>query len=328
MRKFKQVSGAKTLNAVLRISLDRKVINLKRTFTTDHGFSGALIVGITDNMSKKLELELLKVLNSIEAILPTSALIIASDSSGQGQGILEDPSNPNPKIQYLRSKHDVLPRSDISKSRVLRNMYVQAIRKDPAFTNYELIVVVDLDGSNTRITESAFRSALDSAFQWDALAANQLGKYRDIESLRHEYWSPNNCMREFRWLKSFINENQAWENAVKSRMIRISAHEPPISVDSAFGGLCIYKRWIFEEFDYDSDRMYEDSENSHVTLNRKAKAGGARIFIHPELINSNGRHLHFLQKEFTRQLKLRAHSFPFTFLLPFLRGIRNSLQKQ
>ena len=311
-----------------RISLDRKVINLKRVPATDYAFSSALIVGITDNISKKLELELLKVLNSIEAILPSKALIIKSNLNSKEHNTLEHPSKSESKINYLIAKDDAVSQSNDSKSRALRNAYVRAIREDPAFTNSELIVVVDLDGSNSSITESSFRRALSSAFQWDALAANQLGKYRDIESLRHEYWSPNNCMSEFLWLKSFINENQAWGNAVKSRMLRIPTHKFPISVDSAFGGLCIYKRWIFEQFDYSSDGQYGESENSHVTLNRKAKEVGARIFIHPELINSSERHLHFLQKEFARQLKLRAHTFPFIFLLPFLRRVRNSLKKQ
>ena len=304
------------------------MIILNKTLITEHGFSGALIVGITNNMSMKLELELLEILTNIQAILPTKALIIASHLSGQEKSTQEYPLEDGSRIHYLRAKDETLSRSDDSKSRELRNMYVRAIREDPAFANSELIVVVDLDENSTHITESSFRRALGSAFQWDALAANQLGKYRDIESLRHKYWSPNNCMSEFMWLKSFLSENKAWKSAVKSRMLRIPTHKSPISVDSAFGGLCIYKRWIFEHCDYSADGQYEESENSHVTFNRKAKEGGARIFIHPELINTNARHLHFLQKEFTRQIKLRAHTFPFILLLPFLRRVRNLLQKK
>jgi len=212
--------------------------------------------------------------------------------------------------------------------RAIRNIYVQAIRENPKYANCELVVVVDLDGSNKAITESAFRIALDSAFQWDALAANQTGKYRDIESLRHEFWAPNNSIDEFRWFRFFINEKKAWEKAVKKKQIKISTRNPPISVDSAFGGLCIYKRWIFEKFDYSHYDKLANSENSHVTLNRKAKAGGARIFIHPALINSKGRHLHFFQEEMIRRLKRSAHSLPFVYFLPFLRWLRATLQER
>jgi hypothetical protein len=300
---------------------------MNRTLTADHGFSSALVVTVTDNVSKRLELELSEILNSINAVLPTEALIVTSSQKSRVVDALESPLESGSKVHYLTAIDDTLSGSDDSKSRKLRNMYVHAIREDPVFAKSELIVVVDLDGSNRSITESSFRSALGSAFQWDALAANKLGKYRDIESLRHKHWSPNNCMSDFMWLKSFLKENQAWERAVKSKMLRIPTHVSPISVDSAFGGLCIYKRWIFEQCDYNYDGEHMQSENSHVTLNRKAKGNGARVFIHPELINSKRRHLHFLQKEFIRQLKLRSHAFPFIFLLPLLRRLRYTLQK-
>jgi hypothetical protein len=293
----------------------------------EHQFRGALIVGITSNMSKKLELGLLKIMDNLGAILPTTALIVVSDSSRQSQSTDMGLSNLDSRIEYLIPNQETLPSaSDDSKSRVLRNVYVQAIRENPVHADYELIVVLDLEGSSMVISEPAIRVALNSAFQWDMLAANQTGKYRDIESLRHEFWSPNNSIDEFRWFRSFVNEKKAWEKAVKRRLIRISTRNPPIPVDSAFGGFCIYKRWIFEKFDYGHDGKLADSENSHVTLNRKAKADGAQLYIHPALINSNGRHLHFFQEGLTRRLKLRAHSFPFAFFVPYLRNLRTTLK--
>lgn len=305
------------------------MINLNRALAGQYQFKGALIVGTTHSMSKKLELDLLKIVNNLDAILPTTALIIDSESGHPSLSTQVNLLNLDSRIEYLRVKQEILPiNSDESKSRALRNIYVNAIRENPAYVNCELIVVVNLEGSIVAITDSAFRLALDSAFQWDMLAANQIGKYRDIESLRHEFWSPNNSIDEFRWFRSFMNEKKAWDRTVARRLIRISKRNPPIPVDSAFGGLCIYKRWIFEKFDYSHDGKVADNENSHVTLNRKAKAGGAQIYIHPALINSNGRYLHFLQEEITRRLKRRAHSFPFAFFLPYLRDLRSSIQER
>lgn len=302
---------------------------MDRAITADHQFKEALIVGIIDVMSKKAEVDLLKVMKSLGAILPTTALIVNINSDRQGRGIQEKLSNPDSRIKYMSAgiytPHGARDNLELS---AMRNIYVQAIRENPEYVNCELIVEVDLDGSNTAITESAFRIALDSAFQWDALAANQAGKYRDIESLRHEFWAPNNSIDELRWFRFFMNEKKAWEKAVKKKQIRISTRNPPISVDSAFGGLCIYKRWIFEKFDYSYHDKLANSENSHVTLNRKAKAGGARIFIHPALINSKGRHLYFLQEEMICWLKRSVHSFPFVYFLPFLRWLRTTRQKR
>ena len=303
------------------------MINLDRAFMAGHQFKEALIVGIIDVISKNAELELLKVTNSLEAILPTTALIINLNSNSQGRGTQEKSFDSDSRIKYMSAKIQTSQgKRDNLELRAAKNMYVQAIRENPEYANCGLIVEVNLNGSNTAITESAFRIALDSAFQWDALAANQAGKYRDIESLRHEFWAPNNSIDEFMWFRFFINEKKAWERAVKKKQIKISAHNLPISVDSAFGGLCIYKRWIFEKFDYSHQAGLTSSENSHVTLNRKAKAVGARIFIHPALINSKGRHLHFLHVEVFRWLKRSVHYFPFVFFLPFLRRLRATTQ--
>lgn len=308
--------------------LERQVINLDQTFTAERQFKEALIVGITDVMSKKAERELLKIMNGLGAILPTTALIVIFDSERQDIGKREI-SNSDSRVKYMRLENQP-PKSvrDNLELRAVRNNYVEAIRDNPEYVNCELIVVADLDGSNTAVTQSEFRIALNSAFQWDALAANQTRKYRDIESLRHEFWAPNNSFDEFRWFRLFINEKEAWEKSVKKKQIKISTRNPPISVDSAFGGLCIYKRWIFEKFDYSYHDKLANSENSHVTLNRKAKAGGARIFIHPALINSKGRYLYFFQEEMIRRLKRSVHSFPFVYCLPFLRWLRTTLQEK
>jgi hypothetical protein len=70
-------------------------------------------------------------------------------------------------------------------------------------------------------------------------------------------------------------------------MIRIPADGAPIKVDSAFGGLGIYRRWIFENFDYSKESSEDESSIDHVSLSTKAKEAGANIYIHPGLINAN-----------------------------------------
>lgn len=300
---------------------------MNQTFAAEHQFSSAIIVGTIESVSKKTEFDLLRIMNCFAAVLPTTALIINSNPSNRdSEKILLD---LDPRVKYVSVDHEThLGITNNSQSRALRNMYVKGIRENLAYANCELVVVVDLDGRNTEITESVVRIALDSAFQWDALAANQEGKYRDIESLRHEFWSPNNNIDEFRWFRFFVSEKQAWKNAVGRRIIRISKRNPPILVDSAFGGLCIYKRWIFEKFDYSADGKLAESENPHVTINRKSRAGGAQIFIHPALINSNGRSLYFFRERIIRWLKRIAHSFPFAFFFPYLRERRATCQKR
>jgi hypothetical protein len=103
------------------------------------------------------------------------------------------------------------------------------------------------------------------------------------------------------------------------RMIRIPFNVSPILVDSAFGGLCIHRRWIFDQFDYSDDATEYAYENEHVTLHRKVRSSAGNIYIHPGLINANWT-THSLRGMPTINLLISiAQVFPFRFALPVLR---------
>jgi hypothetical protein len=148
-------------------------------------------------------------------------------------------------------------------------------------------MVVDFDIQNRKFDKKSFQRAVNERIHWDALFANQTGRYFDIFALREKNWCPRDCMEEVEDLvKLGIRRELAKEIAIWNRMTRIPVSQKPREVDSAFGGMAIYKSWIFDRFDYSIHSTPIGShESEHVALHYKAKSAGAHLFIHPGLNN-------------------------------------------
>jgi len=294
-----------------------------------YGFHRALVVGTARNASANVTTDLLRIVNSLDSIIPTFGFVVESDSDDATVSLLDDLSKRDSRIRFI-SLGNVAPQipDRIERLRHCRNAYVREIRENPDYAECDLVVVADLDGINTKINTKHLERALSSEVQWDAMAANQSARYYDILALRHPLWSPNNWLMEAEWLEPFLGEKAAKRHSMADRMIRIPSKLPPIQVDSAFGGLCIYKRWIFEECDYSEDTPEAADEIDHVTLHRKARKSLARIFIHPGLINSNWTAHSLNGPQFIRISKSLAHTFPLRFLLPVLRKISLHVAKR
>jgi hypothetical protein len=295
---------------------------LKKRQEQSFGFHRALVVGTARNASRNIGADLLRIVNSLEAILPTSAFVVESDSEDNTVSVLNTLSKADQRVRFTSLGHvaPLIP-DRIARLRFCRNAYVREIRENPNYRNCDLIVVADLDGINTKIKTDYLALALSSDISWDVLAANQSARYYDILALRHSLWSPNNWLTESQWLTPFLGEKSANRHSMVDRMIHIPPNLPPIQVDSAFGGLCIYRRWIFDSCDYTEDVPEAADEIDHVTLHRKARGAGAKLFIHPGLINSNWTAHSLNGSSFIRLLKTISHSLPFRVFLPILRKL-------
>ena len=291
-----------------------------------YGFHRALVVGTARNASKHIEDDLLRVVNSLNEILPTIGFVVESDSEDDTIAVLEKLSNIDSRIRYTTlGKLSTNFPNRILRLRHCRNAYIYEIRNNPEYKNCDLIVVADLDGINTKINSSSFEVALNSSFDWDVLTANQMARYYDILALRHPLWSPSNWLLEEQWYANFVGKRKAKVHSMSDRMIRIPKETPPFEVQSAFGGLALYKRWVFENTDYSEDCIEAQDEIDHVTLHRKVRAAGGKIFIHPSLINSNWTNHSLNGSRFIRSFKWIFHIFPLNLMLPFLRKISISV---
>jgi hypothetical protein len=159
---------------------------------------------------------------------------------------------------------------------------------------YGLLVILDLDGVNAGVvTGSAFTDAIQAApDDWGGLFGNQRQAYYDIWALRHQKWCPNDCWQEVaramryipRGMRTFA-QRKLIKQYVFDRQVLISAREAPISVDSAFGGIGIYKTKLL------SGKWYSGRDGDgrevceHVGFNLQLRSAGAKLYILPSLLN-------------------------------------------
>ena len=83
-----------------------------------------------------------------------------------------------------------------------------------------------------------------------------------------------------------MNEEESTACAVYSRMIEIGEADDWIEVDSAFGGLGIYKIDFLRGLRYKGLNDHGEELCEHVPFHKAIKANGGRIFINPSLINA------------------------------------------
>ena len=117
--------------------------------------------------------------------------------------------------------------------------------------------------------------------------ANQRGPYYDVWPLRHKHWSPNDCWAQYKFfVKNGLSVKKSKFAAVYSRMVEIDEHLDWIEVDSAFGGLAVYRRETLSDVQYIGVNEFGEEICEHLSLNAQIKSKGYRIFINPKLINA------------------------------------------
>ena len=285
-------------------------------------FKNALVVGTVRNASANVVSDLLRIVNALEKILPTKAYVVESDSSDDTVAKLTELAAKDSRIRFTSLGVVAITIPDrIQRIRHCRNEYVDEIRTNPLYKDVDLIIAADLDGINTKVDSVVLKLAIDLEISWDALAANQSARYYDIFALRHPLWSPNDWASEADWLEPFLGKKIAKRHSMADRMIRIPTTLPPIPVESAFGGLCIYRRWVFDQFDYLEEAVAPLNENEHVTIHRKLRAAGGEIYIHPGLINSKWTTHSLGARPFIKVLNSITQVFPFNLFLPILRKV-------
>ncbi len=263
-----------------------------------------ILVGTVNNVSKKLEKDLLVVLQAFSFFGEVKIFLVESDSSDATREILDGLSNRYRNFHYisLGQLRDKIP-DRIERIRHCRNRYVDYIRSFDEISLPNYVVVADLDGMNGKLTESAVQSCF-SRTDWDGVFANQRGGYYDILALRHELWQPNDYNEELEWFRSLViparqglprfyehirmrlEYDRARKQAIYRKMIRLNASQPWIDVDSGFGGIAIYKSSVFLRYDYSLVDKSKSGENEHVTLHSKMRSDGLRLWINPGFINT------------------------------------------
>ena len=246
-----------------------------------------LIVGTIRNCGARITAEYNRINTAFAAIGETKWLIVESDSDDNTTEKLHLLSQSTADFNYL-SLGKLSPSMPKRTHRIAhcRNLCLEQIKINPNYSNSNYIVVADLDGVNSKLTPAAVASCF-TRDDWDACFANQDGPYYDIWALRHRFWSPNDYWDQYNFLISqSVKPHIAIRIAHFSRSITIPGDGGWIEVDSAFGGLGIYRRSIFVTGSYNGTSIHQGELCEHVQFHEILRQNGAKLFIVPSLINN------------------------------------------
>jgi hypothetical protein len=265
-----------------------------------------VVAGVARDCERTVRNDVFRLFQSLRKCKTLSWLVVESDSSDKtldSLGALEV-DVPSFRFMSLGSLQQKMP---VRTQRIAhcRNAYLEQLKSDPLYADIDCVVVADLDGVNNLVTGDGFASCWMRS-EWDVCTANQRGPYYDIWALRHRIWNPNDCWQQYQFLIDHKAPREAARWAVTyTKMINIGEMEEWIEVDSAFGGLAVYRRHVLDGVVYSGLDEAGGIVCEHVSLNNQIRSNGYRIFINPRLINTADiSHAH--QRTFAQCLRRRC----------------------
>ena len=249
--------------------------------------ANVLIVGVARNCEQTIVQNVSALRRAFVSAKSVSHYVVESDSDDGTVELLQTLKNTLSGFQFvsLGRLSDQYPKRT-ERLAYCRNEYQRYAREVTLDSRCDFVVVADLDGINAEITEDAVQSCW-CRDDWDACFANQKGPYYDIWALRHSLWSPNDCWAQERFYRTFLKV-KAWSTwlSVQSRQITIPPHSEWIAVESAYGGLGIYRSHLFL---LDVGHVGLDDEGEEIcdipSLHQGMRLHGARLMINPALLN-------------------------------------------
>ena len=184
----------------------------------------------------------------------------------------------------------------------LRNTYLKHVRREMG--RFDYLIVLDCDEVNEMpISCASFMRALEFLAQDSQRAgvfANQLGTYYDLWALRHARLCPSDVWEEVldHVTRFGGSDAEAFRQTMKKRAFSLEPDSPPLEVDSAFGGLGIYKMSsvLRNSARYSGHKVkvlparkgptevgWQVCE--HVSFNQGFRRNGEALFVLPFLIN-------------------------------------------
>lgn len=250
--------------------------------------SAVLVVGTVRNCAERVGAQIARMGAALGGFARVQWLLIESDSTDASVSRLQELAGRDGDFSYI-SLGALRERMPLRTERIAycRNAYLDQIRTNERYAAVEFVVVADFDDVNSLLTGEAVASCWRRD-DWHVCAANQRGHYYDIWALRHADWSPNDCWEQYRFLtRHGLSHARAWSACVRARMLHISPEAQWIEVDSAFGGLAIYRKAALQHGQYVGSDAQGGECCEHVALHHELRAQGCRIFINPALINGD-----------------------------------------
>ena len=248
--------------------------------------SEIVVVGIVKNVEKTIKIDYSRMLESLSSFKKIQWLIVESDSTDNTLNSLSSIATLDSNFKFI-TLGSLTNKIENRTERLAfaRNVYLDMINNENRYQTCDYVVVSDFNDLNNRITSKSFISCFEN-LSWSVCCANQKGPYYDIYALRHNLWSPNDCWKQHSFYRSYHRfPEKALLASIKIRMIKIPTDSQWIEVDSAFGGIAIYKKFTFKLGRYAGLDENGDSICEHVPLNLAISEAAHKIMINPKFIN-------------------------------------------
>jgi hypothetical protein len=250
--------------------------------------SNILIAGPARNISQYIAEEVRVLLAACKNFKNATVLVIESDSNDDTVSTLELLKNTDNRVNYISLgslAKKMLKRTE--RLAFVRNYIQDEVINNPQYADIDFIAMADLDGINRQITADKIENCWKIKDPWDVITANQPNCYYDIWTLRHADWSPVDCLRQRDKLENIIGKQAANYLAVQAKQISLDPSMGMIEVDSAFGGLGIYKKAAFISGRYVGLDLAGNEVSDHISFHKDLRQAGYRIFINCSLVNSD-----------------------------------------
>lgn len=246
-----------------------------------------VVVGCVRNGAKTVRRAVETLARATAGFANVQFLVVESDSTDSTLAELQKLRQESDRFDFL-SLGALAERVPARTERIAhcRNRYLAELRTSARYASADYVMVADLDGVNSDLRREAVENCWSASVPWDVVTANQRDAYYDIWALRHADWCPVDCHDQYSRLRAMFGHPRALAIAIHSRMARLSPRAAWIEVDSAFGGLAIYRREALLTGNY-SGVENGHSVCEHVPLHAQLRAKGLRIFINPALINAH-----------------------------------------
>ncbi len=247
--------------------------------------SDIVIVGAARNVARTVARQLGVFERAFASFRSRAYVIVESDSSDRTLEILAEWKRAKGNLHVI-SLGNLEPSFPNRMHRLFkaRSAAWEFCRDSPALASADYFAVADWDGVNLQVTAEGVESCWRIP-DWDVVTANQPEGYYDVWTLRHPTWCPDDCLENYRRIEAELGGAAAYQIALGSKRISIPESEGPIEVESAFGGLAIYRKEVFFESRYTLPAPGEPDICEHVPFHAGMRKQGARIVINPALVN-------------------------------------------
>ncbi|MAV56207.1 MAG: hypothetical protein CMI79_01540 [Candidatus Pelagibacter sp.] len=246
----------------------------------------------TRNPGKRFNASIKKALKIGEKFKSYHIIIVESDSTKRLSKFFKSYKN-NKNITVIRLgnlstklKYGHLRTERISFS---RNQYIDLLKNEKKLEKFDYLIAFDSDGVSSLISYKIIKDALELKIDWSAQFPNQLIYYYDIYALRSKNWVEENYkIQRDKFLSKGINPKKAILKSLSEKIIHINVNSKLIPVESAFGGLGIYKINRIKKARYVGS-IDEKSVCEHIIFNKTiSDEYPGTLFINPKLISGFG----------------------------------------